>query len=186
MTMPIQRPVKVRERIAAHVRIMRLDHSIKQIFIVPGIVLAMAIAGSSLSSRLLIRILVGLVASTLIACSNYVINEILDAPSDRLHPTKKNRPAASGLVHSGWGYAQWIVMMVAGLALGSLLGRGFVLSAVALWIMGCVYNIRPIRSKDIPYIDVLSESINNPLRFCLGWYSVVLTACGKSLDSHTA
>jgi hypothetical protein len=64
-------------------------------------------------------------------------------------------------------------MMLAGLALGSLLGRGFLLSAAALWIMGCVYNIRPIRSKDLPYIDVLSESINNPLRFCLGWYSVV-------------
>jgi len=167
------RPVKFRERIAAHVRIMRLDHSIKQIFILPGIVLAVAITGIGLSPTLLTRILAGLVASTLIACSNYVINEILDAPFDRLHPTKKSRPAASGLVDSGWGYAQWIVMMLAGLALGSLLGRGFLLSAAALWIMGCVYNIRPIRSKDIPYIDVLSESINNPLRFCLGWYSVV-------------
>jgi 4-hydroxybenzoate polyprenyltransferase len=173
MTTPIHRPVKAYDRIAAHIRIMRLDHSIKQLFIVPGIVLAIAMAGSSLSAKLLIRILVGLIASTLIACSNYVINEILDAPFDRLHPTKKNRPAASGLVHSGWGYAQWIVMMLAGLALGSLLGQGFLLSAAALWVMGCIYNIRPMRSKDIPYIDVLSESINNPLRFCLGWYSVV-------------
>jgi 4-hydroxybenzoate polyprenyltransferase len=172
MTAP-SRPVNVRERMVAHLRIMRLDHSIKQIFIVPGIVLAMAMSGVGLSPKLSIRILIGLVASTLIACSNYVVNEILDAPFDRLHPTKKNRPAASGLVHLGWGYAQWIVMMLAGLALGSLLGRGFVLSAAALWIMGCVYNIPPVRSKDIPYIDVLSESINNPLRFCLGWYSVV-------------
>jgi 4-hydroxybenzoate polyprenyltransferase len=172
MTAPSS-PVKLRERVIAHLRIMRLDHSIKQIFIVPGIVLAMALTGSSLSPRLLIRILIGLVASTLIACSNYVINEILDAPFDRLHPIKKNRPAASGLVHTGWGYAQWIVMMLAGLALGSLLGQGFLLSAAALWIMGCVYNIPPVRSKDAPYIDVLSESINNPLRFCLGWYSVV-------------
>ena len=172
MTAPSDR-VKLRERVIAHLRIMRLDHSIKQIFIVPGIVLAMAMTGSGLSPRLLIRILVGLVAATLIACSNYVINEILDAPFDRLHPIKKNRPAASGLVHTGWGYAQWIAMMLAGLALGSLLGRGFLISAAALWIMGCVYNIPPIRSKDAPYIDVLSESINNPLRFCLGWYSIV-------------
>jgi 4-hydroxybenzoate polyprenyltransferase len=152
---------------------MRLDHSIKQIFIIPGIVLAMAMTGSGLSAKVLIRILIGLVASTLIACSNYVVNEILDAPFDRLHPIKKNRPAASGLVHAGWGYAQWIVMMLAGMALASYLGRGFLLSAAALWIMGCVYNIQPLRSKDIPYVDVLSESINNPLRFCLGWYSVV-------------
>ncbi len=173
MIEPSRRPVEIHERIVAHLRIMRLDHSIKQIFIIPGIVLAMAMTGASLSPNLLVRILVGLVASTLIACSNYVINEILDAPFDRLHPIKKNRPAASGLVRLGWGYAQWIVTMLAGMALASYLGRGFLLSAAALWIMGCVYNIRPMRSKDIPYVDVLSESINNPLRFCLGWYSVV-------------
>ena len=168
-----QRPIKASERLLAHLRIMRLDHSIKQVFILPGIVLAISLDRSILSSGLLIRIVIGLVASTLIACSNYVINEILDAPFDQLHPTKKNRPAASGLVHKGWGYAQWIAMMIAGLALGSLLGRGFLLSAAALWVMGCIYNIPPIRSKDTPYVDVLSESINNPLRFCLGWYSVV-------------
>ena len=152
---------------------MRLDHSIKQLFILPGIVLAVAMAGSSFSFALLLRILLGLIAATLIACSNYVINEILDAPFDRLHPTKKNRPAARGLVHCGWGYLQWIAMMLAGLALASSLGVGFFLSAAALWIMGCIYNIPPIRSKDITYIDVLSESINNPLRLCMGWYSVV-------------
>ena len=173
IAMSSHRPVRASERIVAHLRIMRLDHSIKQLFIVPGIVLAMSLAGTGLSSRLLIRIMIGLVSSTLIACSNYVVNEILDAPFDMLHPTKKNRPAASGLVHKGWGYVQWIVMMIAGLALASLLGTGFVVSAAALWVMGCIYNIPPIRSKDLPYIDVLSESINNPLRFCLGWYSVV-------------
>jgi 4-hydroxybenzoate polyprenyltransferase len=167
------RPIRASERIVAHLRIMRLDHSIKQIFILPGIILAMSLAGIGLSSAVLVRILIGLIASTIIACSNYVINEILDAPFDRLHPTKKNRPAASGLVHTGWGYVQWIAMMIAGLALASVLGRGFLLSAAALWVMGCIYNIPPIRSKDLPYIDVLSESINNPLRFCLGWYAVV-------------
>ena len=36
--------------------------------------------------------------------------------------------------------------------------------------MGCIYNIQPLRSKDLPYLDVLSESINNPLRMLAGWY----------------
>jgi len=164
--------VSLRERLEAHLRIARLDHSVKQIFILPGIVLAMALAGAHLSWALVGRICVGLISATLVACSNYVINEMLDAPFDRLHPTKKNRPAACGLVHFGWGYAQWILMMVAGLALASTLSRGFFYSAATLWLMGCVYNIAPIRSKDLPYVDVLSESINNPLRFCLGWYIV--------------
>ncbi|MGB6973240.1 MAG: UbiA family prenyltransferase [Terracidiphilus sp.] len=165
-------PIPLRRRLSAHLQMARLDHSIKQVFILPGIVLALALGNQTLSLGLFARILLGFVAATLISSSNYVINEILDAPFDRVHPTKHTRPAANGLVHVGWGYAQWILMMLAGLALALLLTRGFFLSALALWIMGCVYNIAPIRSKDLPYIDVLSESINNPLRFCLGWYMV--------------
>jgi decaprenyl-phosphate phosphoribosyltransferase len=168
--------ITLARRIRAHIQIARLDHSVKQIFILPGIVVAAMLVRAQFGSMLAWHIVIGLIAATLIACSNYVINEILDAPYDRLHPTKKNRPAASGLVHTGWGYAQWILMMIAGLALAQFVSTGFVLSAAALWIMGCFYNIPPVRSKDVPYLDVLSESINNPLRFLLGWYIVSATA----------
>ena len=41
-----------------------------------------------------------------------------------------------------------------------------------LWVMGCIYNIPPVRSKDLPYVDVLSESVNNPLRMLAGWFIV--------------
>jgi decaprenyl-phosphate phosphoribosyltransferase len=167
-----QTSVSLRQRLVAHLRIARLDHCIKQAFILPGILLAMAIAGRHMDFRLAVNLCIGLLSATLISSSNYVINEMLDAPFDRRHPTKRNRPAALGLIHFGWGYAQWVLMMLAGLALAQTISRGFLFSAIALWLMGCIYNISPIRSKDLPYIDVLSESINNPLRFCLGWYMV--------------
>ncbi len=52
---------------------------------------------------LVLRIVLGMVpAATLISSSNYVLNEMLDAPYDRLHPTKCRRPAACGLIHFGW------------------------------------------------------------------------------------
>jgi hypothetical protein len=38
--------------------------------------------------------------------------------------------------------------------------------------MGCIYNIPPVRSKDLPYVDVLSEAINNPIRMLAGWFIV--------------
>jgi hypothetical protein len=42
-----------------------------------------------------------------ISTSNYIINEIADAPFDVHHPTKRNRPLASGAVRKGplilWG-----------------------------------------------------------------------------------
>lgn len=161
-----------RQRLIAHLRIARFDHSVKQIFILPGVFLAFTITGHRASLAFLWRVIVGLISATLIACSNYVINEILDAPFDREHPVKKRRPAACGLIHFGWGYVQWIAMMAAGMLLAATISTRFVLSAAALWVMGCIYNIPPVRSKDLPYVDVLSESINNPLRFCLGWYMV--------------
>jgi decaprenyl-phosphate phosphoribosyltransferase len=165
--------VTLGDRIVAHARMMRLDHSIKQIFVAPGIVLAVSIGGVHSSADVWLRIFSGLVSATLIASSNYVLNELLDAPFDRLHPSKQSRPAASGLANHGWGYVQWLALGLAGMELARQLGSGFALSAAGLWIMGCIYNIPPVRSKDVAYIDVLTESINNPLRFCLGWYSVV-------------
>ena len=45
-----------------------------------------------------------------------------------------------------------------------------------LLVMGLVYNVEPVRSKDKAYIDVLSESINNPLRLLLGWSAIIDSA----------
>jgi 4-hydroxybenzoate polyprenyltransferase len=101
-----------------------------------------------------------------------VINEILDAPFDALHPTKKYRPTPAGRVHIRFAYVQWLALMVFGLLLGSLVSAQLVWVLAWLWIMGCIYNIKPIRAKDVPYIDVLVESINNPIRLLIGWYIV--------------
>ncbi|HUD55463.1 MAG TPA: UbiA family prenyltransferase [Terracidiphilus sp.] len=131
-------------RLRAHIQIMRLDHSIKNIFVIPGIVVPLSVMRTPLLSLPLARnILVGFVATTLIACSNYVLNEVLDAPFDKLHPKKQNRPAAQGLVSVPIAYAQWLFMMVVGIALAGTISRFFVYAAAALWIMGCLYNIPP-------------------------------------------
>jgi len=160
------------KRLRAHIAIARLDHSIKNIFVLPGVIVPISVYPSLFNRQLAGALLLAFAAVTLIACSNYVINEVLDAPFDRLHPIKKNRPAALGLVHTGAAYAQWLVMMVAGIAIDLRISRMFALTALVLWIMGCLYNFPPIRAKDVPYLDVLTESINNPLRMLLGWYAV--------------
>ncbi|MDW5265683.1 MULTISPECIES: UbiA family prenyltransferase [Acidobacteriaceae] len=168
-------PIPFGVRLRAHIAIMRLDHSIKNIFLLPGIVVALSLLHPKLSQLGQIRlmpIVVGVVAVTLIACSNYVLNELLDAPYDRLHPHKCNRPAALGLIDPSAAYAQWLAMMVVGMTLASWIGLRFAVAAGALWIMGCIYNIRPLRTKDVAYLDVLTESLNNPLRMLLGWYMV--------------
>ena len=167
-----QTHVSLGERLKAHLAIARLDHSIKNLFVLPGIVVPLSVDPALRTWSLLPTLVLAFVAITLVACSNYVINEVLDAPFDRLHPTKRNRPAARGLVNIPLAYVQWIAMMVAGVGLGLRISKPFAVTALVLWLMGCAYNIRPLRTKDVPYLDVLTESVNNPLRMLLGWYAV--------------
>jgi len=172
----IPSPVPVaRGRLAAHLSLFRLDHSVKQIFVLPGIVIAASLTEEPASVGFLIRILLGVAAVMAAASSNYVLNEILDAPFDRTHPTKRFRPAALGIINFPLAYVQWLVTGLVGFALAAMVSKPLFLSVLSLWVMGCVYNIPPIRSKDVPYLDVLSESINNPIRLCVGWYIVTAT-----------
>jgi len=112
----------------------------------------------------------------LTASSNYVLNELIDAPRDRLHPTKHTRPAAAGLISRDIAIAEWLLLGAAGIGLGFAANSGSGLTLAALWGMGVLYNVPPIRLKDRPYVDVLSESVNNPLRFMLGWHATGIAA----------
>jgi decaprenyl-phosphate phosphoribosyltransferase len=59
-----------------------------------------------------------------------------------------------------------------GLGLSFLISYYFVATEILLLIMGLLYNVKPFRTKDRIYLDVLSESINNPIRFLLGWFII--------------
>jgi 4-hydroxybenzoate polyprenyltransferase len=136
----------------------------------PGIIAAIGSDPTHIPSGILQNVILGLLATCLVASSNYTINEVLDAPFDRFHPIKHKRPVPSGLVSVPLAYVQWIALMVIGVGLGLIVSIPFAATLFVLWLMGCIYNIPPLRSKDIPYIDVLSEAINNPLRMLAGWF----------------
>jgi 4-hydroxybenzoate polyprenyltransferase len=72
-------------------------------------------------------------------------------------------------------YVQWIALMALGVGLGAAVSPWVALTLLGLWAAGCVYNIPPARTKDVPYLDVLTEAINNPLRLLVGWYIVAST-----------
>lgn len=155
-----------------YIKIMRLDHWIKQLFIVPGCAFALFLTKSSLSLGMIQRFFLGFLATCFIASANYVINEYLDAEFDKYHPVKKHRPAVTEGISGKAVVILWIALTVMGCAVASTLGTTFLLSAVWLWLMGILYNVKPIRTKDLPVIDVISESINNAIRLLMGWFIV--------------
>ena len=58
-----------------YIKIMRIDHWIKQLFILPGFVCALFLGNYNFNYSLLISVIIGLFATSLIASANYVINE---------------------------------------------------------------------------------------------------------------
>ena len=159
--------------IGSYIKIARPDHWIKNVFIMPGLVLAVILSGKAVSvSEFIIKLLAGFLATCFIASANYVINEWLDAEFDKYHPTKKNRPVVSQNMKFSLVMAEYAICIIVGLLLSLLVNIPFVLTELWLLVMGVLYNVKPIRTKDIVYLDVLSESINNMIRLLLGWFII--------------
>ena len=152
-----------------YIAIARPDHWLKNVFMLPGAALAVIVDNTAWSLWLLP---IGIISTCLIASANYTINEFLDGKFDRFHPTKSNRPAAQGRLLLHFVLLQYLILCAAGLFLASFLNPVFLYASVGLLVMGILYNVNPFRTKDRVYLDVLSESINNPLRLILGWAAV--------------
>ena len=159
--------------IGAYVKIARPDHWVKNAFILPGLVLALILIQMPYSWGLFaLKLVAGFFATCFIASANYVINEWLDAEFDKYHPTKKNRPVVSQNMKFSLVMAEYAICIVVGVGLSLVVNIPFLLTELWLLVMGVLYNVKPIRTKDIVYLDVLSESINNMIRLLLGWFIV--------------
>lgn len=158
-----------------YIKIARPDHWVKNAFILPGVVIAILLTDFTFSSQVIIDLIIGFMATCFIASANYVINEWLDAEFDKYHPTKKFRPVVSENMKFSLVMVEYAILIVLGLGLSLLLNMPFFYTELWLLIMGVLYNVKPIRTKDIPYLDVLSESINNMIRLLLGWFIINTT-----------
>jgi 4-hydroxybenzoate polyprenyltransferase len=146
----------------------RPSHWVKHGFILPGTALAVVLL-PEVDGGLWIPLLVGLASACLAASANYVLNEWLDADSDRHHPSKNRRPAVVRRLDVRLVIAEYLLLLALALLLASRISTLFTATIALFGLAGMVYNVPPLRLKDLAYADVLLESINNPLRLVLGW-----------------
>lgn len=122
--------------------------------------------------EILFRLVLSFLLTWAISTANYVINEIADTPFDIHHPTKRLRPLITGQIKKIPFCFLGLTLMLAGLIPAFFLFPWpFLLSLLALLAAGIIYNVKPLRTKDIPFLDSVSESVNNPIRFLIGWYT---------------
>ncbi len=161
--------LKEENKMKKYLKIARIDHWIKNTFIFPGVVIAIITAKVPISEINIFNIIFGFMATCFISSANYVINEWLDAPYDKYHPVKKNRPVVTENMSFKWVMVEYVIFILLGSICSLLVNKPLFITEMVLLIMGFFYNVKPFRTKDIPYLDVISESVNNMLRLIMGW-----------------
>jgi decaprenyl-phosphate phosphoribosyltransferase len=108
-------------------------------------------AGRFFERDVLIDVALAFVAFCLAASSVYLLNDVRDAPQDRLHPTKRRRPIAAGEVTPPVAVVTAIICLIASLALASLANRDLVF--VLLVYLGLQYSY-VFWLKNVPVMDI--------------------------------
>ena len=123
-------------------------------------------------SSFLVRLGLAFLLTWAISTVNYIINEIVDAPYDVHHPEKRFRPLIQGEIKKGPFLLLGVILTGASFVLAAaFFSLPFFISLLLLLGAGFIYNLKPARTKDIPFLDAISESANNPIRFLIGWYA---------------
>ena len=165
-----------KKSVIAHLKLMRFDHWIKNLFMLPGVAIAISFNSITkneiLDNSILRSVALVFFSLCLASSANYTINEWLDRDFDRIHPFKKHRIASSFRFSAKVVYLQYFSLLLVIAILSMFMEMPTRIFLAILLIMGILYNVEPIRLKDRYYLDVISESINNPIRLALGWYAV--------------
>lgn len=108
-------------------------------------------AGRLLEPSVAANVAVAFVAFCLASSAVYLLNDVRDAPKDRLHPEKKNRPIASGQVAPSTAVVLAVVALVASLALSTLAEPALLWVIVTYLVLQLLYVFW---LKNLPVLDL--------------------------------
>jgi decaprenyl-phosphate phosphoribosyltransferase len=164
-----------RRKSSLYLASLRLDRWPRSIAIIVGtaavILVDPARFPAALTPELGFKLLLAFVLTWMVSTANYIVNEITDAPFDAHHPQKKHRPLVAKEISVPILIGVWALLVASALGIAYFaFHASFVWSLGALLLAGLLYNVPPLRVKDLPYLDSTLESANNPIRFLVGWY----------------
>jgi len=111
-------------------------------------------------------LLLGLLGFSLATSAAYAFNDAQDAPQDRSHPDKRERPVAAGRIGPAGARAWSAVLLLAGVGLVLLTGSRAALTVLVVYLLlNAVYSLG---AKDVALIDVFLLASGFVLRVLLG------------------
>ena len=143
--------------------LMRVHHYIKNILIFMPLIFS----GNLTDRRKFTATLLGMIAFSLVTSAVYIINDIRDAEKDRMHPTKKNRPIASGAVTPFHAVVLMVFILIAAVVL--LVVSDATAGSYALVFLYLFINVAySMGLKDVPLLDVTILASGFLLRVLFG------------------
>jgi len=150
-------------RISLTIKFLRSHQWVKNLLIFVPIVLSSI---TTLDNNNILPTLYGFIFLCLAASGGYIINDIVDIDSDRIHRTKKNRPIASGAVQAVTAFATSIIIIFTSLFLSlKLVGTSFFIGLSTYLIISIFYSLF---LKRIAILDIIILSGLFTLRIFLG------------------
>lgn len=141
----------------AILRTLRPHQWVKNLFVVAPLVFAQH---ASFASDLARTALAFLVFSALSGCV-YLLNDLLDAEADRVHPVKRHRPIASGALAPAVAQRALVGLLVAALGTAFVLSPGLAAVGLGYFALNVAYSTS---LKHIAFVDVLSIAAGFILR----------------------
>jgi len=149
-----------------YILLMRPSHWCKNIFLFVGLIFGGKLLGSSGEVLLAIGSSVGgFFCFSLAASAIYVLNDIIDAPTDRLHPAKCKRPIATGRVSIGSAALLFIVSAIVAVVGSFILAHNFALIILTYIVLMILYSLALRR---VMILDCVVISIGFCLRAIAG------------------
>ena len=116
----------------------------------------------------------------LLSAAIYFINDSIDVERDRVHPRKKFRPIAAGRISIPWAIVIAITMIVAALAIATLISLPMVISAAAYLATNIAYSWW---LKNIVLLDVMAVASGFVIRAVAGSIAIDHAIIGQSGSS---
>jgi 4-hydroxybenzoate polyprenyltransferase len=131
------------------IRLLRPAQWTKNLFVLAPLLFS----GKGTQSEAIVSALLALVAFCFLASAVYSFNDVADRESDRSHPTKRNRPVASGRITTGSAIGLAALLVVLGLGLSWIVSPRLALIAGTYLTLNLFYSFW---IKQVVILDVFA------------------------------
>lgn len=121
--------------------------------------------GQLFREHLFFNSLLGFIAFCFLSSSNYIFNDVLDAPADRRHPFKKFRPVASGALPIKIALITSFLFLLIGMTISYSVSQTFLLFSILFITLQYAYSIV---LKHISVVDIIAITAGYVLRVYAG------------------